>query len=394
MIICDFVGRILAPMHRFLILFCLLAAALPSRAQPLFNGQNLDGWSGDPRLWRVENGVLIGETNDSDKSISTNSFLIWQGGKPGDFELEFQARVTASNNSGVQYRSEVLDPNAWVVSGYQMDLHPNPSYLGMLYEERGRGIACERGQRVKLGDKPTVTGTLEVPEVVLGDWNSYRIVAQGHTLRHFINGKLAAEIQDVQPDKRASKGVIALQVHAGPAMKAEFKGLRISSGDKMQSDGSPSADWIWKCEEPSENEKVFFRREFQLPPHIASASVTLACDDSHRLFVNGEDVGGGDGWSSVHQYDVIAHLKPGSRNIIAVEGTNQKGQAGLAMRLGVKLDDGKKLFIVSDGFWRCSNVAGSDWQKLDFPADSWAKAVVVAKMGEAPWGTVIPPETE
>ncbi len=194
--------------------------------QPLFNGKDLTKWSGDPRIWKVENGVIVGETNDSDKKLAANSFLIWQGGEPGDFELEYSARVTG-NNSGVQYRSKVRDAATWSVGGYQMDLHPNAPYLGMLYEEQGRGIACQRGQRVKLADKPEVTGTLEVPAVKLEEWNTYKIVAKGNLLQHFVNGKLAAEITDVDPAKRAAKGVIALQVHAGPAMKAEFKDIRL-----------------------------------------------------------------------------------------------------------------------------------------------------------------------
>lgn len=377
-------------------LFLLMGAMGPCQAgwRSLFNGKNLDGWSGDPRLWRVENGVIVGETDDVEKKITENSFLIWNGGEPGDFELEFQARVSGENNSGVQYRSTILDSAKWVVGGYQMDLHPKPAYLGMLYEEKGRGIACERGQRVKLGDAPSVNGSLEVPEVDLAVWNAYRIVAQGFVLRHYINGKLAAEIHDVQPEKHAAKGVIALQVHVGPAMKTEFKDLRIRSGGRSKPGGSPSAVWIWNSAKPAENEKAYFRREFQLPPDITNASVTVICDDSHRLFINGEDLGAAEGWNTPHKYEVLSHLKPGSRNIIAVEGANVRGNAGLALSFLATLKDGKKLHIVSDATWQCCGVAAEGWQKLDFPASSWLKAVVVAKMGDAPWGALMPPETE
>jgi hypothetical protein len=383
-------------MNRILIPLCLLMAILPCRAgwQALFNGTDLAGWSGDSRLWRVEDGVLIGETDDAGRKIDANSFLIWQGGEPADFELEFQARVTGGNNSGVQYRSRVVDAAKWVVGGYQMDLHPQASYLGMLYEEQGRGIACERGQRVKLGDTPEVAGPLEVPAVDLAVWNSYRIVAQEQMLRHFVNGKLAAEIQDVQPEKRAAKGVIALQVHAGPAMKTEFKDLRIQQGAKAATGGTPTAVWIWKGIQPAENEKVFFRREFQLPAEVASAAVTVICDDEHRLFINGVDLGTGGDWQTPRSYDVLAHLKPGGRNVIAVESRNEKGAAGMALRFRATLKDGKKLHIVSDANWLCSGESADGWQNLDFPASAWPKAVVVAKMGDTPWGAVMPPETE
>ena len=84
---------------------------------------------------------------------------IWKGGEPADFELEYQARITG-NNSGVQYRSKVFDAATWSVGGYQMDLHPDQTYLGQLYEERGRGIVCLRGQRVTLTDKIEVSPPL------------------------------------------------------------------------------------------------------------------------------------------------------------------------------------------------------------------------------------------
>ena len=389
-------ARIRGQMNRILIPLCLLMAILPCRAewQALFNGKDLAGWSGDSRLWRVEDGVLIGETDDAGRKIDANSFLVWQGGEPGDFELEFQARVSGENNSGVQYRSRVIDPAKWVVGGYQMDLHPQASYLGMLYEEQGRGIACERGQRVNLGDVPQVIGPLEVPAVDLAVWNSYRIVAQGQMLRHFINGNLAAEIQDVQPDKRAAKGVIALQVHAGPAMKTEFKDLRIQQGGKAAPGGTPTAAWIWKSTQAAENEKVFFRREFQLPADLASAVITVVCDDEHQLFVNGVELGTGVDWKTPRSCEVLAHLKPGGRNVIAVEGRNRQGPAGIALRFRATLKDGKNLHIVSDSNWLCDGVPSEGWHNLDFPAASWPKAVVVAKMGDTPWGAVMPPETE
>jgi putative heme-binding domain-containing protein len=96
----------------------------------------------------------------------------------------------------------------------------------MLYEEGGRGIACQRGQKVTLADKPTVTGELPVDEVALDQWNEFRIEARGNVLRHFVNGKQSVEVTDVQEEKRALKGLIGLQVHAGPPMKVEFKDLR------------------------------------------------------------------------------------------------------------------------------------------------------------------------
>jgi len=373
--------------------FSLLASiCLAAEWQPLFNGRDLEGWSGDPRLWSVVEGVLTGETNDTDKKVPANTFLIWEGAKPGNFELEYKARVTGKNNSGVQYRSRVTDAATWSVGGYQMDLHANAPYLGMLYEEKGRGIACQRGQRVELGDKPKVLGAIEIEEVKLEEWNSYRIVANGPLLRHYVNGKLAAEINDVHETRRALEGVIALQLHAGPPMKAEFKDLRwravLAGSAKL--DAEPGIKWIWSTKQPAAQEKVFFRREFQLPQGLATASITVTCDNWHRLWVNGHDLGFASEWNAPQGHDVTKHLKPGTANVIAVEGRNAGGIAAMALRLTMTLENGRKLFLVSDEAWSFSGESSNGWEKPGFKADAWKASVVIANMGSEPWGMVIP----
>jgi hypothetical protein len=213
---------------RFLILLGLLLSATAG-AKELFNGKDLTGWDGDPRLWRVENGVIIGETDKADRKVGKNTFLIWKGGEPGDFTLCYKARVTG-NNSGVQYRSRRIGDEGWRIGGYQMDLHPKQEYLGMLYEEQGRGIQCLRGQKVELpaaGGKPKVTAKLDIEQVDLAEWNTYRLVARGNVVQHYVNGTLAAEITDLNPDKRSLKGLLALQLHAGPPMKVQFKDIEL-----------------------------------------------------------------------------------------------------------------------------------------------------------------------
>lgn len=229
-------------MNRTFFLFfastCLLHA---DDWKPLFNGKDLAGWSGDPRLWTVQDGMIVGETNKADKATKKNTFLILEDMQPGDFDLEFKARVTGKNNSGVQYRSRRPDPKTWVLKGYQFDLHPAKEYLGMLYEEGGRGISCKRGQKVELNAKPKVTGKLEIKPTDLSEWNSYRIEARGNVVKHFVNGDLAAEIQDVHPEKRSLEGLIGLQLHAGPPMKAEFKDIRLQMMEPSKVEGSKTS---------------------------------------------------------------------------------------------------------------------------------------------------------
>ncbi|BCX47362.1 hypothetical protein HAHE_12700 [Haloferula helveola] len=219
----------------------ILTFAGAAAAKEIFNGKNLDGWDGDSRLWRVENGVLIGETDKADRKIGANTFLIWKG-EVGDFTLTYKARAEG-NNSGVQYRSKKVGDDGWVLGGYQMDLHPKDIYLGMLYEEKGRGIACTRGQKVTLsaGQKPKVTGKLPVPAADLAKWNEFKIVAEGNVLKHFVNGELAAEITDTDEQKRSMSGLLGLQLHAGPPMKVEFKDIDLSETKaKGKGKGKPS----------------------------------------------------------------------------------------------------------------------------------------------------------
>ncbi|HVY68300.1 MAG TPA: DUF1080 domain-containing protein, partial [Verrucomicrobiae bacterium] len=118
----------------------------------LFNGTDLTGWDGDPRHWSVKDGVIVGQTT-SENPLTENTFLIWRDGQVRDFQLRLRFKITANNddgfaNSGIQYRSK--DLGNWVVGGYQADMEAGKSYTGILYEERGRGILAQRGQRVTI----------------------------------------------------------------------------------------------------------------------------------------------------------------------------------------------------------------------------------------------------
>ncbi len=211
----------------------LLAACAGGNDQPparaLFDGRTLDGWKGSSH-WSVEDGAITGRST-KEAPLKANTFLVWQGGEVGDFELTFRYRIVGGN-SGVQYRSRLTDPAQFAVGGYQADFEAGKTYSGILYEERGRGILANRGQATvwRTGaKKPEVTATLGKSDEIQArirheDWNEYRIVAQGGHLRHFINGVATAEFTD-ETDIGARRGILALQLHAGPAMTVQFKDL-------------------------------------------------------------------------------------------------------------------------------------------------------------------------
>lgn len=197
----------------------------------LFNGKDLAGWSGRADLWSVEDGAIVGRTT-ADKPLKTNTFLVWEGGKPGDFELALQFKIEGGN-SGIQYRSKVLDEQKFIVGGYQADIDSTNKFAGILYEERGRGILAQRGQKVAIADDGKKAESRFAESDALakgihpGKWNDYRVVAKGNRLQHFINEALTAEVIDSQTDKSSSEGVIALQIHVGPPMVVRFKNITL-----------------------------------------------------------------------------------------------------------------------------------------------------------------------
>jgi hypothetical protein len=216
-------------------LLALLALASTAFAEDknLFNGKDLTGWKGLD-FWSVEDGCITGRTT-KEKPTKGNTFLVWQGGEIGDFEFTFKYKIVGGN-SGVQYRSKVVDEKGYVVAGYQADFEAGKTYSGILYEEKGRGILAQRGQKtvIKEGaapNKPKVEVAGEVgksaeiqAKIKSEDWNEYRIVAQGGHLQHFINGVATVDVTD-ETAVGAKKGILALQLHAGPAMVVQFKDL-------------------------------------------------------------------------------------------------------------------------------------------------------------------------
>ncbi len=219
----------------------IAAPAEPNGMQSLFNGTSLEGWDGDPRLWSVRDGVIHGETTD-EQVATGNTFLIWQGGELGDFELRLSFRCTADNNSGIQYRSRHITEgsprNNWVVRGYQHELRNEenfPNVPSFIYDEGGkRGRICMVGERaVWKADGKEVTGQLIDQDAFrelmrVDDWNDVIIRAEGNQIRHYLNGRLVLDFTDEEPELALSKGILALQLHAGRPMWAEFRDIRLA----------------------------------------------------------------------------------------------------------------------------------------------------------------------
>jgi Domain of Unknown Function (DUF1080) len=234
------------------VVFALIASASlvaqqpPRRADPLvlddhagfdaiFDGVSLKGWDGDPTFWRAEHGSIVGESTP-DRKLTQNTFIIWRGGEPADFELKCEYRLTATN-SGIQIRSVQLpagaDVGKWVMKGYQADIDYQNQYTGQIYEERGRGFLAMRGQAVYVPDgaRTRVIGNLqqspdELKAIIKhDDWNQVHLIARGNTIIQILNGTVTSIVVDDDAKNRMLNGLIGFQMHVGDPMRVEFRNI-------------------------------------------------------------------------------------------------------------------------------------------------------------------------
>jgi hypothetical protein len=225
----------------------------PRGAQPLkyddyagftsiFDG-TMKNWDGDTTLWKAEGGSLVGVTT-AEKPLTQNTFVIWRGGEPADFELKVEYRMS-STNSGIQFRSTQLpaggEGNAaigkWVLKGYQADIDFANQFTGMIYEERGRGFLMQRGQAVEIGPDGVSRqiGSLETAQDELkalikpGEWNQVHLIARGNMIINIVNGHMTAFLIDDDAKGRSMKGLLGFQIHTGPPMKIEFRNIYLKN---------------------------------------------------------------------------------------------------------------------------------------------------------------------
>jgi len=175
--------------------------------KPLFDGKTLEGWSGDTDLWKVEDGTIAGCTDD--KTAKHNTFLATtKSYKNFILKAKFKLR---NHNSGIQIRSKQRPD--FVVTGYQPDIAES-RFTGILYEEGGRGILADVDQKKMAG------------VFKRDDWNEYVITCDGPHIKLELNGTTTVDYTE-KPEKGATEGIIAFQLHAGPKMKVWFKDIEL-----------------------------------------------------------------------------------------------------------------------------------------------------------------------
>jgi hypothetical protein len=220
---------------------------------PIFDGKTLKNWEGDPTYWRVENGYIVGEVTPA-TPLKTNTFLIWRGGQTKDFELKVECRITATGNTGINYRSEQLKDIPYALKGYQADIDGRNNYTGQNYEERSRTTLAYRGQKVVVNSQENASapesfrasiknnawlgaqkvGSLGSSDslktlIKSEDWNEIHLVVKGNRMQHYVNGVLMSDVTDNDAVNRKMSGLLGVQVHVGPPMKVEYRNLRLKT---------------------------------------------------------------------------------------------------------------------------------------------------------------------
>jgi hypothetical protein len=214
------------------------AAALPAPDADgfitLFNGHDLAGWEGLADYWSVKDAAISGHQT---KEASQQTFLVLSALTVRNFELHFRYRfASAEGNSGIQFRSTVLDPHTYRVGGYQADLDAERQYAGTIYDEAGvagdRGTMSNRGERTtwdaenRRHVEPLGQGTDLLASIKVGDWNDGVLVARGNHITYSINDHVMTDLVDGSP-AALQAGRLALQLHQGFTMDIRFKDLKI-----------------------------------------------------------------------------------------------------------------------------------------------------------------------
>jgi hypothetical protein len=171
-----------------------------------FNGKDLDNWEGlIKEYWSIKDGAIIG--TNGDKTVPFNTFL-WTKKKYKDFELRCQIRLKdGKGNSGIQIRSEILNPKQFSAKGPQCDV--GEGYWGSLYGENFGGM-------MKAAPKEVLKKALKST-----DFNDYYIKCVGKHVTIKLNGETTVDDDFKMPEE----GRIGLQLHGGHVMEVTFKSI-------------------------------------------------------------------------------------------------------------------------------------------------------------------------
>lgn len=355
---------------------CAVHAA-PGDWQPLLDGKTLAGWEGDPRYWSVRDGVLTGESSAT-QPLAQTTWLVWRGGTVRDFEFSTEYRLQGGN-SGVQFRSEARAN--YQVAGLQADLEDGPNWSGCIYEQEGRGVLVRRGQSLRaLADGKTEVQSIGDFAQLLKhqrdrEWNRYSILARGRTIEVRINDQLMSVLEDHDPRYFREAGVLALQLHAGPPMKVEFRDMRLRvlepaplKAAAVDSTPIAEAQWIWgKAQDSAELLRTF---ELKSPARVR---LWVSADNHAEVLLDGRTLLTTHDWQAPGSFESGRELPAGKHELV-IRARNDGGPCGVLLEARFEHADKSKTSVVSDALWQV-NVQGQR-----------EAAVVLGPHGIEPWG--------
>jgi hypothetical protein len=203
----------------------------------IIGGDDLKIWKGLEDYWYSRDGVLGGRQT---KENSRQTFLVYPF-RLRDFELRLKYKfVSPQGDSGIQFRSKILDQETYRVGGYQAEIEGTGAYDGSIYDEAG--VVGGRGRLSNRGDKTTwnaenqrhavkIADSQELLKVInVGDWNDVTLVAKANHITYSINGRVMTELIDESPNA-AREGFLALQLHEGFTMDVQFKDGKVRKLD-------------------------------------------------------------------------------------------------------------------------------------------------------------------
>lgn len=383
-------GRVISLLHS---LTLALAVLPPGAGQDstltLFDGKTLNGWSGDPRYWTVEDGAIVGRSTDTTPCKQT-TWLVYTGAPLEHFELTLEVQLT-NGNSGLQFRSRQLGKGHlgnWEVHGPQADHDDSGEWTGGIYEQGGRGVLVRRGTALSLdAGGAATTATLGDAKALLAQaterpWDEVKVTCLGATTEVRWNGVLTAKLVDGGPNAWQSEGVVAVQLHAGPPMEVRFRNIRAKVLTAPAEVAAPVAaatdapQWIWSKVQNDAVQEVTLRRRVEPRSALKRATLWGACDNVVEAFAGTKRLAVSDDWARPFERDVTKELGAGAFDLIA-RCTNEGGPAGLILRLTLEYTDGSRDVIVTDSTWRAD--VGDQVGAADVR--------VLGPFGMEPWGT-------
>jgi hypothetical protein len=182
----------------------------PRKPVPIFDGKSFEGWEGDLKIFRIQDGAIVGGSLQS--KVARNEFLCTTK-TYGDFELRLKVKLLGEGaNAGIQFRTKRI-PNHHEVSGFQADM--GEGWWGALYDESRRNKVLQGPDKARMKDV-----------VKSGEWNDYVIRAEGKHIQLWINGVRTVDYMEEDPQIETT-GVIAVQIHGGPPSEAWYKDITI-----------------------------------------------------------------------------------------------------------------------------------------------------------------------